>query len=272
MKNLKKSNLFSTCLAMLVSFSVIGFVGCEKESLLSSKETEIQDFLSIEGGLEGIATLLEQKNNVIYAKACYRLKAHLEIKGNKLSVNINNGYQVNVSEDIFQYYMSSLDENNKKIDSGELVAYVDNKGEIRLAPLSFEPQVRLKNGDAENDESEAEEEPIDVMNSDDPGQELWDRLASGEAESLSDLCNLDNIPFQQSGSKIGSYQMNTIVNDTPCIITIMNACMAGGNTFAPNNDCGLNDINTNFIQSTNSSSHYYVQNGDNSPLITFWFY
>ena len=39
MKSIKNSNLFTTTIVMLFFFSIIGFWGCEKESIFESQYT-----------------------------------------------------------------------------------------------------------------------------------------------------------------------------------------------------------------------------------------
>ena len=48
MKSIRKSNLFTTTVVMLFFFSIIGFWGCEKESIFESQYTEYLDLETYE--------------------------------------------------------------------------------------------------------------------------------------------------------------------------------------------------------------------------------
>lgn len=182
-------------------------------------------------------------------------------------MTISCGSEANVAEDIFQYYMSSIKQNNAKIDSEELLAYIDDEGVVRLSSSMLVTQMVRARGQS----VEKQEEPINLNEYEDSSQEIWDRLVDGNNESLSDLLDLSSIDFTQSDFAIGSFKTQTTVNGRPCMLTIGNACMAGGNTSNLDNDCELNDFNEGFDTITDDD-HWGITNNAGAPLVTFWFY
>ncbi len=105
MKNLRKSNLFSTCLAMLVSFSVIGFVGCERENVAESQFSEYLDLKTYE------MSKMSVEDMETIGQALQRLD--ISKQNGLYQIQQSSGAQVNISEDLFDHIAKGFEHTNK---------------------------------------------------------------------------------------------------------------------------------------------------------------
>ncbi len=105
MKNLKKSNLFSTCLVMLVSFSVIGFVGCERENVAESQFPEYLDLKTYE------MSKMSVEDMETIGQALQRLD--ISKQNGLYQIQQSSGAQVNISEDLFDHIAKGFEHTNK---------------------------------------------------------------------------------------------------------------------------------------------------------------
>ncbi|MGV8090433.1 MAG: hypothetical protein AB2L24_01025 [Mangrovibacterium sp.] len=130
MKPFRKSNLFTTFLLMLFSFSIIGFWGCEKESLFENYYSEYLELDSYE-----FSNMSEKDMNTI-GLALQRL----DIDKNTGMYNIKqtSGAQVNISEELFDYIKRGFAHTNKIFKSNSLNSSIP----------------RLKSGDTEGDNTQ----------------------------------------------------------------------------------------------------------------------
>ena len=105
MKTIRKSNLFTTTIVMLLFFSIIGFWGCEKESLLDSQYEEYLDLETYE------MSKMTAKDMETISQALQRL--NISKKNGLYEIKQTSGIQINVSEDLFEYITKSFAHTNK---------------------------------------------------------------------------------------------------------------------------------------------------------------
>ncbi len=130
MKSIRKSNLFTTTVVMLFFFSIIGFWGCEKESIFESQYTEYLDLETYE------MSKMSVKDMETYGQALQRL--NIDKKNGLYRIKQTSGAQVNISEDLFDYITKGFERTN----------------EI-FAPKTFNNLIpRLKSGNPENNNSQ----------------------------------------------------------------------------------------------------------------------
>lgn len=127
MKSIRKSNLFTTTVVMLFFFSVIGFWGCEKESIFESQYTEYLDLETFE------MSKMTAKDMETISQALQRLNVNK--KNGLYEIKQTSGLQINISEDLFEYITKSF-------------AYTNSV----VSPKSFNNLIpRLKSGSTEGE-------------------------------------------------------------------------------------------------------------------------
>lgn len=130
MKLIRKSNLFTTTVVMLFFFSIIGFWGCEKESIFESQYTEYLDLETYE------MSKMSVKDMETMGQALQRL--NVDKKNGLYLIKQTSGGQVNISEDLFKYITKGFKRTN----------------EI-FAPKTFNNLIpRLKSGNTESANSQ----------------------------------------------------------------------------------------------------------------------
>jgi hypothetical protein len=133
MKSIRKSNLFTTTVVMLFLFSIIGFWGCEKESLI---EDQYVDYLDLDTYDLSKMTVKEME---IIGQALQRI--NIDKKNGLYEIKQASGKQVNISEELFEYIKKGFEHTNKI-----------------LKPKTFNNLIpRLKSGNVENDPPEDDE-------------------------------------------------------------------------------------------------------------------
>ncbi len=127
MKLIRKSNLFTTTIVMLFFFSIIGFWGCEKETLFESQYEEYLDLETYE------MSKMTANDMETYGQALQRL--NIDKKNGLYRIKQTSGAQVNISEELFKYITKGFKRTN----------------EI-FAPKTFNNLIpRLKSGSTEGD-------------------------------------------------------------------------------------------------------------------------
>jgi len=105
MKSIRKSNLFTTTVVMLFFFSIIGFWGCEKESIFESQYTEYLDLETYE------MSKMSVKDMETYVQALQRL--NIDKKNGLYRIKQTSGAQVNISEELFKYITKGFKRTNE---------------------------------------------------------------------------------------------------------------------------------------------------------------
>lgn len=118
---------------MLCIFSILGFWGCEKESLYESSYSEFLDLKTYE------QSQMSLEDMEIIGLALQRLDID---KKNKLyQIKQTYGAQVNISENLFDYIKKGFEYTNKALNSKSLNSSI----------------VRLKSGNTEDDDPEPQD-------------------------------------------------------------------------------------------------------------------
>ncbi|MDR0602688.1 MAG: hypothetical protein LBG80_00110 [Bacteroidales bacterium] len=104
MKSIRKQNLFTTTVVMLFFFSIIGFWGCEKESIFESQYTEYLDLETYEMSKMSVKDM-ETMGQALQRLNIYKKKGLYQIKQ-------TSGAQVNISEDLFDYITKGFEHTN----------------------------------------------------------------------------------------------------------------------------------------------------------------
>lgn len=116
---------------MLFFFSIIGFWGCEKESLLESQYEEYLDLETYE------MSKMSVKDMETISQALQRL--NISKKNGLYEIKQTSGIQINVSEDLFEYITKSFAHTNKIV-----------------SPKSFNNLIpRLKSGSTEGGQQDS---------------------------------------------------------------------------------------------------------------------
>ena len=203
MKNFKKSNLFSTFVAMLMTFSVIGFWGCEKDKKLMPQNKE--EFLKIEGNLNGMGVLVDKENAEIYQRALKRIFPNLSVENNQVVLNLKDASIVNISDNIFSYYIKNINYINSIVLQQPLKVTVSKTDGIDIERLKISGIVRLKSCGPESERGVFYDNfSFEGMDSDEVYDTFYDFMNKRTSEyhgcSLGELFDLNSI------SNYGGYE------------------------------------------------------------------
>ena len=139
-----------TTICCLVSFVILSIVfqGCEKEDSFPS---EYSEFLHVDLSTENYTP----EQLAIFEKAKDRMDKYVNIKRGKFTITIKSGKEINISEELYEKFLSMMDFSNSIIRDKEY-SIIDNKI-ILKAPYSNAPSVnipRLKSGNPEQNLSD----------------------------------------------------------------------------------------------------------------------
>jgi len=101
---------------MLFFFSIIGFWGCEKESIFESQYTEYLDLETYE------MSKMSVKDMETYGQALQRL--NIDKKNGLYRIKQTSGAQVNISEDLFDYITKGFEHTNVAYKAKSLNSFI----------------------------------------------------------------------------------------------------------------------------------------------------
>lgn len=111
---MRKSNLFSTAVFMLLIFSTIGFLGCEKGNLFQSSYSKYLELDSYE-----LSNMSDNDMNTM-GQALQRLD--ISFKNGFYQIKQISGAQVNISEELYDYITKGFGYTNKVIRPKSLIS------------------------------------------------------------------------------------------------------------------------------------------------------
>lgn len=99
-------------------------------------------FLEIKGDLRNPRIIWGEKDT--YLKAQERMEKHLSIENNRFKWDVENGKEVRVSENIFEYLISIWKDNNEKLQTGKYEIWQHENGRYFVRPLKPEEKNSIK--------------------------------------------------------------------------------------------------------------------------------
>jgi hypothetical protein len=269
--NLKSKLRISRPLTTIISVAVIVMFGaifhsCEKEDFF----IERPDYLEIEGDISDSLTLFQPENLLIYRKARDRFHKSVQIEGQKLVWSSTNGIELNMSEDIFNYFVEKYKEINERIDNEELIAYFDSKNQIRITLFDKTENgslMRLKSGTEGGGE---EKNPVtanysnDYSNQQDNLEDLINFYNEEQSGNLNDYINLNGIEWDGNMMGASYVKGEGRINGHYTTYYIDNACYYSSGGY----DCVSNDI-CNYERNDYSDRYtYQIKNCYGRTIVT----
>lgn len=121
------------CTFCMITAIAIGCASQKKNQDLTIVPLSGSDsvYLEIKGDLYGIMW----NDDEILAKAAERMGKHLSIENNRFKWDVENGKEVRVSENIFEYLISIWKDNNEKLQIGKYEIWQHEIGRYFVRPL-----------------------------------------------------------------------------------------------------------------------------------------
>lgn len=253
MKSFRKSNLFTTSIMMLLLFSTIVFVGCEKENFSNGIE-----YLCIDGDLENPLTLLNSENGAIYTKATKRIERRLLVENGVLNFDNVDPDEMQVSPEICAYAIKNLELVNNKVREGDLAVLINKDGRLQIFPAKVNYVIRLKSGSAES--SNGGQVNLNNMSGNEVVNFFADLWHSGNEFCLDSIIYTDSINWD-IGFGTASYKRQGYINGRAAMVTVINRCY-------DDPDCNNNWSGNQYSTDT----HLIQRNCYGNCLFSIWYY
>ena len=138
MKTKKYSQRIGLMLLSIFTF----LLGCEKMDFTPEQEFSLREiyrdsaFLGFEGNLRVDSILLN--NLEIYLPAFERMQRHLKIKDNRYTWDFENGVEIKISENIYDFITWLWKGQNKRLESGDYILKATEYGFCVIAKIEPE--------------------------------------------------------------------------------------------------------------------------------------
>lgn len=126
-----KTNLLKGIAICFIAIVALSFTGCQQDENLSDSTNTSTSQNIIDYDITKLSYEMTQDENKLASKALQIMDNYIQFKNNKYVLNAPNGLSIGLSEKVFNFYKTRMEETNELLKGAYLIPINDKKVEIR---------------------------------------------------------------------------------------------------------------------------------------------